>query len=134
MGFLVGPGVVDNGVTVPFVPCHGHVATRKCVICPGGDHGGLGDEYSHVEGKYLAAFLLPRVDSQGQAWINPHVEVGQVVIEVGLANLRVRSGNVLDKHAKVDTVQALNRIVEDCVEYVVNGSSKLVVSDGTDKV
>ncbi len=57
--------------------------------------------------------MLPHVDSKGQARVNPHVEVGQVVVKVGLANLHVCSGDVVDKRAEVDTVQALNWIVED---------------------
>jgi hypothetical protein len=133
MGFLVGPGVVNNGMTVPLAPCHGHVAARECVLCPSGGHGGLGDGYSHGKGNYLATFFLPWVDSQGQAWVNPHIEVGQVAVKVGLANLRVHSFYVLDKHAEVDTIQALNQIVKDCIEYVVNGGSKLVASDGRDE-
>jgi hypothetical protein len=63
--FPVGPGVVGNDATVPLALCHGHVAAHKCVLCPGGDHGGLRDGYSRDEGKHLAAFLLPCVDSQG---------------------------------------------------------------------
>jgi hypothetical protein len=51
MGFPVGPGVVNNGAMIPLVPCHGHVATCECVLCPGGDHGGLGDGYSRIKDK-----------------------------------------------------------------------------------
>jgi hypothetical protein len=40
---------------------------------------------------------------------------------------------VLDKCAEVDTVQALDWIVEDCIEDVVDGNCKLVASDGADK-
>ncbi len=40
---------------------------------------------------------------------------------------------MLYKHAEVDTIQTLDRIVEDSIEDVVNGSSKLVASDGADK-
>jgi hypothetical protein len=39
----------------------------------------------------------------------------------------------LDKRAEVNTIQALNQIVKDCLEDVVNGGSKLVASDGTDE-
>jgi hypothetical protein len=78
------------------------------VLCPSGDHAGLGNGHSRIEGKYQAAFLVPCADSQGQARVNPCVEVGQVVVKVGLANLRILSGNVLDKLADVDTVQALD--------------------------
>jgi hypothetical protein len=60
-----GPVVVGNSVMVPLAPCHGHVAARKCMLCPCGYHGGLGGGYSRVKGKHLAAFLLPHVDSQG---------------------------------------------------------------------
>jgi hypothetical protein len=108
MGFPAGPGVVDNGATIPLAPCHGHVAACECVLCPSGDHAGLGNGYSRIEGKYLAALLVLCADSQGQARVNPRVEVGQVVVKVGLANLRILSGNVLDKLADVDTVQALD--------------------------
>ncbi len=65
MCFPVGPGVVGNGAMVLIAPCHVHVAARNCMLCPGCDYGGLGDGYRCVEGKYLAAFLLPCVDSQG---------------------------------------------------------------------
>ena len=41
---------------------------------------------------------------------------------------------MVEKCAEVDTVQALNWIVKDGIEYVVDGSSKLVASDGADKV
>ncbi len=64
MGFPVGPGVVGDGTTVPLVPHHSHDAAHKRMLCPGGDHGGLGDGYSRVECKYLAMFLLPHVDSR----------------------------------------------------------------------
>ena len=84
------------------------MAAHECVLCLGGDPGGPGVGCSRVKGKYLAAFLLPCVDSQGQARVHPCVEVGQVVVKVGLANLRILSGNVLDKLADVDTVQALD--------------------------
>jgi hypothetical protein len=99
MGFPVGPGVVSNGLMVPLTPRHSHVATNKCVLCPGGAHGGLRDGYRYVECKHLATFLLPYVDSQGWAWVNPCVEVGQVVIEVKLAYLCVCSCNMVDKLA-----------------------------------
>ncbi len=111
------------------MPCYGHVDTREHVLCPGDDHGGLGDRY---RSKHLATFLLPHVDSQEQARVNPCVETSQAFIKVRLAYLRIHSGNVLNKHAEVDTVQTLDRIVEDSVEDVVNGSSKLVASDVTD--
>jgi hypothetical protein len=61
------------------------------------------------------------------------VIVGQVIIEVGLAYPRVGTSNVVDKRAEVDTVQALNWIIEDDIEYVIDGSSNLVASDGADK-
>jgi hypothetical protein len=109
------------------------MAAHECVLCLGGDPGGPGVGCSRVKGKYLAAFLLPCVDSQGQARVNPGIDVGQVVVEVGLANLCIRSGNVLDKHVEVDMVQALNRIKVDCVEYFVDGGSKLVVCGGADE-
>jgi hypothetical protein len=99
MGFPVGPGVVGDASTVPLVPCHSHVATRKCVPCPSGDHGGLRDGYCRVKCKHLATFLLPCVDSQGLVRVDPCVEVGQVVVKVGLAYLCVRSCNVVDKRA-----------------------------------
>jgi hypothetical protein len=34
---------------------------------------------------------------------------------------------------RVDTVQALNWIIKDIIEDVVNGGSKLVMSDGTEE-
>ncbi len=34
---------------------------------------------------------------------------------------------------QIDTIQALNWGVKDGVEYVVNGSGKLIASDGTDE-
>ncbi len=52
----------------------------------------------------------------------PTVEVGQVVVKVGLANLCVPSGNVLYKRAEVNTVQPLNWIVKDCIEDVVDAN------------
>ncbi len=41
---------------------------------------------------------------------------------------------MVNKRAQVDTIQALDRIVKDGIEYVVDGSSILVTSDGTNKV
>jgi hypothetical protein len=99
MGFLVGPGVVGNAAMVPLAPCHSHVAARECVLCPGGDHGGLGDGYSCIKCKYLETFLLSHVDSQRLAQVNPCVEVSQVAIEIGLAYLRVCSRDVVEKRA-----------------------------------
>ncbi len=83
-----------------------------------------------LPGSVLASLCRQLRASLGQSG----VELGQVVIKVGLAKLHIRSCDVLDKHAEVNTVQALDRIVDDCVAYVVNGSSKLVASDGADKV
>ncbi len=40
---------------------------------------------------------------------------------------------MVDKHAKVNAVQTTDWIVEDGVEYVADGGSKLVGSDGADK-
>ena len=40
---------------------------------------------------------------------------------------------MLDKRAEVDIIQALDRIVEDCVQDVVDCGSKLVASDGADE-
>ncbi len=51
-----------------------------------------------------------------------------------MAYLHVGGNNVVDKRAEVDTVQALNWIVKDLNKDIINGSSKLVASDGTDKV
>jgi hypothetical protein len=62
MGFPVLPGVVGNGLTIPLAPGHSHVAPCKCMLCPGGDHGGLGNGYRRIKCKHLATFLLPCVD------------------------------------------------------------------------
>ncbi len=40
---------------------------------------------------------------------------------------------MLYKHAEVDTIQPIDWIVKDCIVDVIDGSSKLVASNGTDE-
>ncbi len=60
----VGPGVIDDGMMLPFVPHQGHVPGGEGVFVPGGDHGGVGDGDASMVCQYLAFFLLPGVHCQ----------------------------------------------------------------------
>ena len=83
--------------------------------------------------KTLALLLLARVDGQWEAGVDADVELGHVVVQVGLADLGVRGQYVLDQRAEIDAVESFHRIIEDGVVDVVDGGGKLVPSDGKDE-
>ncbi len=47
--------------------------------------------------------------------------------------MRVRCCNVLNKRAQINTIQALNWIVKDGVEYIIDDDGKFVASNGMDE-
>jgi hypothetical protein len=70
------------------------------VLGAGGDHQFVRNRDACVGGKDLTLLLFASVDGQwgGQgSGVDAGVEVGHVVIQVGLADLGVRCENVLDK-------------------------------------
>ncbi len=50
-----------------------------------------------------------------------------------MADLGVCQLDVLDECSKVDAVESFDGVIEDGVEYVVDGCGKLVAGDGKDK-
>ncbi len=126
----VGPGVIGNGTTLPFLPHRGHVPGGKGVFGPGGDHGGIGDGDAGIVCKYLAFFLFPGVHGQWQDWVDAGVEFREVIIQVRLADLGIPCQDVCDKHTQIDAIEALNWIVQYGIVDVVDSSGKLVAGDG----
>ncbi len=96
----------------------------------GGDHQFIGEWDAPVGGKDLTLLLFASVDGQGEAGVDAGVEFGHVVVQVGLADLGERCENVLDERAEVDAVKSCSWIDEDGIVDVIDGSGKLVASDG----
>ncbi len=111
MHLPVGPGVIGNGMMLPFVPCQGHVSSGEGVFGPSGDHGSVGDEDAGVVCEYLAFFLLSGVHCQWQDWVNAGVEFCEVIIQVGLADLGIHCQDVCEKRTQMDAIEALVWIV-----------------------
>ena len=99
----------------------------------GSDHKFVGDRDSRVGGEDLALLLFSRVHGQWDAGVDPDVELGHVVVQVGLADLGVRCQDVLDQRSEVDAVEAFRGIIENGVVDVVDGGGELVSSDGEDE-
>jgi len=103
------------------------------VLGSGGDHELVRDRDSCVGGEDLALLLFTHVDGQWEAGVDADVELGHVVVQVGLADLGVRGQDVLDQRAEVDAVESFRWIVKDGVVDVVDGGGELVSSDGEDE-
>ena len=125
----VCPCVLICWAALPFSPAKRHVAGGKRVLGAGGDHQFVGDWDACVGSKELTFLLFVSVDGQGEARVDASVEVGYVVIQVGLADLGVCSENVLDTRAWVDAVKSFCWIVKDGVVDVIDGGGELVSSD-----
>jgi len=65
-------------------------AAGECVFGSCGDHQFVGDWDSSVGGKDLALLLFSRVNGQWEAGVDSDVELGHVIVQVGLADLGVR--------------------------------------------
>jgi hypothetical protein len=115
-------------------PVERHVAAGEHVLGSGGDHQFVGDWDSRIDGKDLALLLFACVNSQWEAGVDADVELGHVVVQVGLADLGVRCQDVLDQRVEVDAVESFRRIIEDGVVNVVECGGKLVSSDGKEEV
>jgi hypothetical protein len=131
--FPLCPCVLNFWAALPLSPVERHVAVGNCVLGSGGDHELVGDRDTCVGGKDLALLLFLRVDSQWEVGLDADVELGHVVVQVGLADLSVRGQDVLDQRAEVDAIESFRWIAEGGVVYV-DGGGKLVSSDGEDKV
>ena len=81
----------------------------------------------------MALLLFTSVDGQWEAGVDSDVELGRVIVQVGLADLGVRGQDVLDQCAEVNAVEAFGWIIENGIVDVVDGSGKLVSSDGKDE-
>ena len=131
--FPISPRVIIGGAALPFSPVECHVAAGERVLGPGGYHQFVGNWDSCVGGEDLALLLFARVDGQWEAGVDADVELGHVVVQVGLADLGVRGQDVLNQRAEVNAVESFCRIIEDGVVDVVDGGGELVSSDGEDK-
>jgi hypothetical protein len=81
------PSVLNCWAALPLSPVEHHVATKDRVLGSGDDHELVGDRDSCVGGKDLALLLFARVDGQWDAGVDADVELGHVVVQVGLADL-----------------------------------------------
>jgi hypothetical protein len=131
--FPVRPCVLICWTALPFSPVECHVAAGERVLGSGGYHQFVGDRDSRVGGEDLALLLFARVNGQWEAGVDADVELGHVVVQVGLADLGVCGQDVLDQRAEVDAVGSFLRIIEDGIVDVVDGGGKLVSSDGEDE-
>jgi hypothetical protein len=93
----VVPSMVKEGRTFPSLPCDHHVPTVESMFGAGCHHHFLGDGHTCVQCKSLALLLLARVDGKWKVRIDSLVEIGDVIVKIRLADLRVCSANVGDK-------------------------------------
>ncbi len=93
----VVPHMVKKGTTFPLLPCKRHVPTVESMLGAGCHHRFLGDGHTCVLYKSLVLLLLPHVDGKWKFRIDSLVEIGDVVIKIRLADLRVCSADVGDK-------------------------------------
>jgi len=125
--------VLIGWAALPFSPVECHVAAGEWVLGSGGYHQFVGDRDSCVGGKDSALLLFVQVDGQWEARVDADVELGHVVVKVGLADLGVRGQDVLNQRAEVNAIESFCQIIKDGVVDDVNGGGKLVSSDGEDK-
>ncbi len=81
----------------PLSPCKRHVSTVESMLGAGCHHHFLGDGHTWVLCKSLALLLLACVDGKWKVSINFLVEIGDVVIKIRLADLRVCGADVGDE-------------------------------------
>jgi hypothetical protein len=93
----------------------------------------VGDWDAGVGGKDLTFLLFACVYGQGETGVDACVEFGQVVVQIGLADLGICRQYVLDKREEVDAIETFGWVIEDGVVDVVNGGGELVVHDGKDE-
>ena len=129
VGLPIGPSVVSHRSATPFSPRQGHVPSCERMFRARRDHRGLGDGDTRVVGKNLALFLFPGVDREGEDGIHADVEVGHVVVHVGLADLGVCRQDMRRQRAEVDAVEPFDWIIEYGVVDVVDGRGDLVARD-----
>ncbi len=97
MIFPVVPHMVKEGTTFPLLPCKRHVSTVESMLGAGRHHHFLGDGHTCVLCKSLSLLLLAHVYGKGEVRIDSLVEIGDVVVEIRLADLRVCSADVGDE-------------------------------------
>ncbi len=81
----------------------------------------------------LGIFLFPGVHNQWQDWVDANVEFREVIIHVGLADLGICHQDKYDESMQIDTVEALDRIIQYGVVEVIDNGGKLVAGDGEDQ-
>ncbi len=81
----------------PLSPSKHHVPTVESMLGSGCHHHFLGDGHTCFLCKGLALLLLARVDGKWKVEIDSLVEIGDVVVKIRLADLRICSGDVSDK-------------------------------------
>jgi hypothetical protein len=111
-------------------PCKFHAATVE---------GGFGAEQYHccfqdgdasIKRKGLAIFLFVHVDSEWEGGFHAGDQLGHVVVNIRLQNGLIGGLDVSDKIPLGDCVETFGGVIERGVEYIINGSQKLVAGDG----
>ncbi len=105
MEFPICPCVLNCWAALPLSPVERHVAAGNRVLGSGGDHELVGDRDPCVGSEDLALLLFACVDGQWEAGVDADIELGHVVVQVGLADLGVRGQDVLDQRAEVNAVE-----------------------------
>jgi hypothetical protein len=95
--FPVVPPVLREGMAFLLSPCKSHVPTVESMLGPSRDHHFLGDGYACILREHLSLLLLARVDDKWKFGIDSLVEVGDIVVEIRLADLSVCSADVGDE-------------------------------------
>ncbi len=86
--------MVKEGMVFPLLPCELHVPTAESMLGSSRHHHFLGDGHACVLCKGLALLLLAREDGKWKVGINFLVEIGDVVVEIRLADLCICSADV----------------------------------------
>ncbi len=97
-----------------------------------GDHGFVGDGDTGIGNEDLTFFLLPLVDGEGEAGLDPRMEVGHVVIQIRLADLWVGVEDEHDEGAEIDGVETFGGAITNDIVDVVDCRRKLATCDGED--
>jgi hypothetical protein len=93
----VVPPVLKEGMTFPLSPYKHHVPTVESMLGLVCYHHFLGDGHTCILQERLELLLLACVDCKWEVGINSLVEIGDVVIEIRLADLGICSMDVGDE-------------------------------------
>ncbi len=87
----------NRGKGIPLSPHERHVPIVESMLGTGPDHHFLGDGHACVLHKHLALLLLECVDDKWKVGIDSLIGIGDVVVEIRLADLGICSADVGDE-------------------------------------